>query len=94
MGVIKDKFREKSEAMSLEMKDILKQHGDKKIGEVFLSQVYLPYNIRDSKSRKDNFRVSEARTASATETQATISAESKIRGVDSTFETIPRPTTK
>jgi citrate synthase len=40
MGVIKDKFREKSEAMSLEMKDILKQHGDKKIGEVFLSQVY------------------------------------------------------
>src|SRR6476620_6186929 len=40
MGVIKDKFREKSEAMSHEMKDILKLHGDKKIGEVFLSQVY------------------------------------------------------
>lgn len=40
MGVIKDKFKEKADQMSAEMKDILKQHGDKKIGEVTLSQVY------------------------------------------------------
>ena len=40
MGVIKDKFKEKADIMSVEMKEILKQHGDKKIGEVFLSQVY------------------------------------------------------
>ena len=40
MGVIKDKFKEKADTMSAEMKDILKQHGDKKIGEVTLSQVY------------------------------------------------------
>ncbi len=40
MGVIKDKFKEKADLMSAEMKDILKQHGDKKIGEVTLSQVY------------------------------------------------------
>ncbi|MDB5199857.1 MAG: type citrate synthase [Chitinophagaceae bacterium] len=40
MGVIKDKFKEKADVMSVEVKEILKQHGDKKIGEVFLSQVY------------------------------------------------------
>ena len=40
MGVIKDKFKEKADNMSAEMKAILKQHGDKKIGEVTLSQVY------------------------------------------------------
>nr|MBA3674853.1 citrate (Si)-synthase [Chitinophagaceae bacterium] len=40
MGVIKDKFKEKAEIMSAEVKEILKQHGDKKIGEVTLSQVY------------------------------------------------------
>ncbi len=40
MGVIKDKFKEKAAVMSVEVKDILKQHGDKKIGEVTLSQVY------------------------------------------------------
>ncbi len=40
MGVIKDKFKEKADIMSAEVKEILKQHGDKKIGEVFLSQVY------------------------------------------------------
>ena len=40
MGVIKDKFKDKADIMSAEVKDILKQHGDKKIGEVFLSQVY------------------------------------------------------
>ena len=40
MGVIKDKFKEKADIMSAEVKDIIKQHGDKKIGEVTLSQVY------------------------------------------------------
>ena len=40
MGVIKDKFKEKADIMSAESKEILKQHGDKKIGEVTLSQVY------------------------------------------------------
>src|SRR5215204_2328012 len=40
MGVIKDKFKEKADLMSAEMKDLLKEHGNKKIGEVTLSQVY------------------------------------------------------
>lgn len=40
MDTIKDKFKEKADLMSAEVKNILKQHGDKKIGEVFLSQVY------------------------------------------------------
>src|SRR6476660_3157185 len=40
MGVIKDKFKEKADSMSAEVKDILKQHGDKKIGEVALAQIY------------------------------------------------------
>src|ERR1700712_3404053 len=40
MGIIKDKFKEKADIMSAEMKEILKEHGDKKIGEVNLSQVY------------------------------------------------------
>src|SRR5438128_5054204 len=40
MGVIKDKFKEKADIMSAEMKEILKEHGSKKIGEVQLSQVY------------------------------------------------------
>src|ERR1700749_2256680 len=40
MGVIKDRFKAKSDAASAEIKDILKEHGNKKIGEVTLSQVY------------------------------------------------------
>src|SRR5690348_4408616 len=40
MGVIKDKFHEKSEKLSLEVKDMLKEHGDKVIGEVKLAQIY------------------------------------------------------
>ena len=40
MGVIKDKFKEKADITAVEIKEILKQHGDKKIGEVVLSQVY------------------------------------------------------
>ena len=40
MGVVKDKFKLKAEAASAEIKDLLKEHGNKKIGEVTLSQVY------------------------------------------------------
>lgn len=40
MGIIKDSFRQKAEAVSSEIKDLLKSHGDKKIGEVTLSQIY------------------------------------------------------
>src|SRR5947209_20299940 len=40
MGVIKDKFKEKGDAVATEIKDILKEHGSKTIGEVQLGQVY------------------------------------------------------
>ena len=40
MGIVKDRFREKAETVAAEIKDLLKNHGDKKIGEVTLSQVY------------------------------------------------------
>jgi citrate synthase len=40
MGVIKEKFKEKADKLSAEIKDLLKEHGDKKIGEVNLSQIY------------------------------------------------------
>ncbi len=40
MGVIKDRFKQKADTVAAEIKDLLKQHGDKKIGEVTLSQVY------------------------------------------------------
>jgi citrate synthase len=40
MGIIKEGFKQKADAVAAEIKDILKQHGDKKIGEVTLSQVY------------------------------------------------------
>ena len=40
MGIIKDKFRLKSETVAAEIKALLKEHGNKKIGEVTLSQVY------------------------------------------------------
>lgn len=40
MGIIKDRFKEKSDKVGAEMKEMLKEHGDKKIGEVTLSQVY------------------------------------------------------
>jgi citrate synthase len=40
MGVIKDRFKAKADAASAEIKDIIKEHGNKKIGEVTLSQVY------------------------------------------------------
>src|SRR5687767_11043215 len=40
MGIIKDRFRAKSEKVGIEIKDLLKEHGSKVIGEVQLSQVY------------------------------------------------------
>jgi citrate synthase len=40
MGIIKERFKEKSDAVASEIKDLLKDHGTKKIGEVQLSQIY------------------------------------------------------
>ena len=40
MGIIKERFKSKSEATAAEIKSLLKEHGDKKMGEVTLSQVY------------------------------------------------------
>ena len=40
MGVIKDKFKAKADVLAAEVKDIIKQHGDRVIGEVKLSQIY------------------------------------------------------
>ena len=40
MGVIKDRFKAKADIVSAEIKDILKEHGSRKIGEVTLSQIY------------------------------------------------------
>ena len=40
MGVLKDRFKAKADQTSAEIKEILKEHGTKKIGEVVLSQIY------------------------------------------------------
>ena len=40
MGVIKDRFKAKADTTAAEIKEILKEHGNKVIGEVQLSQVY------------------------------------------------------
>jgi citrate synthase len=40
MGVLKDSFKAKAEEMQEEIKTILKEHGDKVIGKVHLSQIY------------------------------------------------------
>ena len=40
MGIIKDRFKIKSDQVGSEIKELLKEHGNKKIGEVILSQVY------------------------------------------------------
>jgi citrate synthase len=40
MGVIKDKFKIIADKTALEIKELLKEHGNKKIGEVTLSQIY------------------------------------------------------
>ena len=37
---IKERFKVKADILSAEIKDILKEHGSKKIGEVMLSQIY------------------------------------------------------
>lgn len=40
MGVLKERFKAKADEQAIEIKDILKEHGSKKIGEVTLSQIY------------------------------------------------------
>lgn len=40
MGVIKERFKAKADITATEIKNLIKEHGDKKIGEVTLSQVY------------------------------------------------------
>jgi citrate synthase len=40
MGIIKEKFIEKANAASAEIKELIKEHGTKKIGEVTLAQIY------------------------------------------------------
>lgn len=40
MGIMKDRFKAKADAANLEIKELLKEHGNKKVGEVTLAQVY------------------------------------------------------
>jgi citrate synthase len=40
MGIIKDRFKAKADAANTEIKQLLKDHGNKVIGEVTLSQIY------------------------------------------------------
>ncbi len=40
MGIIKERFKAKADATAAEIKELLKTHGSKKIGEVTLSQIY------------------------------------------------------
>ena len=40
MATIKERFKLKADELSEEIKEILKEHGNKKIGEVVLSQIY------------------------------------------------------
>lgn len=40
MGIVKTAFKAKAETVAAEIKELLKEHGNKKIGEVTLSQVY------------------------------------------------------
>lgn len=40
MGIIKDRFKAKADALALEIKELLKEHGEKVIGEVTLAQIY------------------------------------------------------
>src|ERR1700748_453590 len=40
MAIIKDRFKSKADAVSAEIKELIKEHGNKKIGEVTLSQIY------------------------------------------------------
>ena len=40
MVIIKDRFKSKADEANLEVKALLKEHGNKKVGEVTLAQVY------------------------------------------------------
>lgn len=40
MGIIKERFKQKADTTAAEIKELLKEHGEKTIGEVTLSQVY------------------------------------------------------
>src|SRR3954471_15835005 len=40
MGIIKDRFKAKADSTGAEIKDLIKEHGNKVIGEVTLSQAY------------------------------------------------------
>ena len=40
MEIIKERFKAKGEVLAAEIKELLKEHGNKKIGEVHLSQIY------------------------------------------------------
>ncbi len=40
MGIIKDRFKAKADIVGNDIKNLLKEHGNKKIGEVTLSQIY------------------------------------------------------
>ncbi|MDO6431810.1 citrate (Si)-synthase, eukaryotic [Flavitalea sp. BT771] len=40
MAVIKERFKSKADTVSAEIKELIKEHGNKKIGEVTLSQIY------------------------------------------------------
>lgn len=40
MAIIKDRFKSKADAVAAEIKELVKEHGNKKIGEVTLSQIY------------------------------------------------------
>jgi citrate synthase len=40
MEAIKEKFKLRADTVSAEIKSIIKEHGNRKIGEVTLSQIY------------------------------------------------------
>jgi citrate synthase len=40
MGIIKDRFKEQADIVAAEIKGLIKEHGDKVIGEITLSQIY------------------------------------------------------
>ena len=40
MGIVKTAFKAKADTVAAEIKELLKEHGNKKIGEVTLSQVF------------------------------------------------------
>src|SRR5690242_11245855 len=40
MGVLKDRFKAKADEMTVEIKNLLKEHGAKVIGQVQLTQIY------------------------------------------------------